>query len=64
MTNRNSGVVDFEGTTVSDGGENNVAVFAIDQATGEPTLIQRSEARAIHLRTGIKPSSAKALTTT
>ena len=57
VTNRNSGVVDFEGTKVSDGGENNVAVFAIDQATGEPTLIQHSEARAIHLRTfSIDPS--------
>jgi 6-phosphogluconolactonase len=57
VTNRNSGVVDFEGTKVSDGGDNNVAVFAIDQATGEPTLIQHSGARAIHLRTfSIDPS--------
>src|SRR4030095_2624940 len=57
VTNRNSGVVDFEGTKVSSGGENNVAVFAIDQATGEPTLLQHSEARTIHLRTfSIDPS--------
>jgi len=51
VTNRNSGVVDFAGTKVSNGGENNVAVFTIDQATGEPTLIQHSDARTIHLRT-------------
>jgi len=51
VTNRNSGVVDFEGKKVSNGGENNVAVFAIDQATGEPTLLQNSEAHTIHLRT-------------
>ena len=51
VTNRNSGTVDFEGKKVSNGGENNIAVFAIDQATGQPTLLQHSEARAIHLRT-------------
>jgi 6-phosphogluconolactonase len=51
VTNRNSGTVDFEGKKVSNGGENNIAVFAIDQATGEPTLLQHSEARTIHLRT-------------
>jgi 6-phosphogluconolactonase len=51
VTNRNSGTVDFEGTKVSNGGENNIAVFAIDQTTGEPTLLQHSEARTIHLRT-------------
>src|SRR5262245_19447102 len=57
VTNRNSGVVDFEGTKVSNGGENNVAVFAINQDTGEPTLIQHSEARTSDLRTfSIDPS--------
>jgi len=57
VTNRNSGVVDFKGTKVSNGGENNVAVFAINQHTGEPNLIQHSEAHAIHVRTfSIDPS--------
>lgn len=57
VTNRNSGAVDFAGKKVSNDGENNVAVFAIDQATGEPTLIQHSAARTIHLRTfSIDPS--------
>jgi hypothetical protein len=57
VTNRNSGVVDFGGTKVSNGGENNVAVFAINPTTGEPTLIQNSAAHTIHLRTfSIDPS--------
>jgi 6-phosphogluconolactonase len=51
LTNRNGGLVDFNGHKVSNGGENNVAVFAIDQATGEPTLVQTIEARGNHLRT-------------
>ncbi|MGE3537200.1 MAG: lactonase family protein [Candidatus Tectimicrobiota bacterium] len=51
VTNRNSGLVDFAGTQVSHGGENSIAVFAIDQSTGEPTLIQHSDAQALHLRT-------------
>ena len=39
------------------GGENSVAVFAIDQSTGEPTLIQNADGHANYLRTfGIDPS--------
>ena len=57
MTNRNSGTEEIGGRKVWKGGENNVAVFAIDQTTGEPTLIQNIEARTIHLRTfAIDPS--------
>jgi 6-phosphogluconolactonase len=32
------------------GGENNLAVFAIDPATGEPSLIQHADTRGIHCR--------------
>ncbi len=32
------------------GGENNLAVFSIDQASGEPTLIQNVDTRGIHCR--------------
>jgi 6-phosphogluconolactonase len=32
------------------GGENNLAVFAIDPATGEPSLIQHVDTRGIHCR--------------
>lgn len=57
MTNRNSGTEEIGGRKVFKGGENNVAVFSIDPATGEPTLVQNIEARTIHLRTfSIDPS--------
>ncbi|MFL5108562.1 MAG: lactonase family protein, partial [Xanthobacteraceae bacterium] len=57
LTNRNSRLVELEGKKVFGGGENNVAVFSIDSATGEPTLIQNIDARTNHLRTfAIDPS--------
>src|SRR6516162_6904417 len=57
LTNRNQGEVDFEGKKVFNGGENNVAVFAIDAQTGEPSLVQTVEGHGIHLRTfGIDPN--------
>jgi 6-phosphogluconolactonase (cycloisomerase 2 family) len=56
LTNRAFAVTDFEGKKVFAGGENSVAVFAIDQKTGEPTLIQNADGRANYLRTfGIDP---------
>lgn len=57
QANRNANVVDFRGQKVFGGGENNIAVWAIDQASGEPTLIQTIDGRGIQLRTfGIDPS--------
>ena len=57
VTNRASDLTSVDGETVVIDGENNVAVFAIDQATGEPTLIQNADGRAYELRTfGIEPS--------
>ena len=57
QTNRASSTVNFQGRRVFAGGENSVAVFAIDQQTGEPTLIQTIDGRGIQLRTfGIDPS--------
>lgn len=39
------------------GGEDNIAAFAIDDATGEPTLIQHADAHSLHARTfSIDPS--------
>ena len=56
LTNRAMWTTEFEGKQVFSGGENSVAVFAIDQTTGEPTLIQNAEAHANYLRTfGIDP---------
>jgi 6-phosphogluconolactonase len=57
LTNRAWWLTGFEGKQVFSGGENSVAVFAIDQTTGEPTLIQNAEAHANYLRTfGIDPA--------
>src|SRR5579864_9119522 len=51
LANRASGTTVFEGKPVFAGGENNIAVFAINQETGEPTLIQHADTRGIHVRT-------------
>jgi 6-phosphogluconolactonase (cycloisomerase 2 family) len=57
LTNRASATVELEGKRVFAGGENSIAVFSIDQATGEPTLIQNIDGRGIQLRTfAIDPS--------
>jgi 6-phosphogluconolactonase len=49
--NRASDPVDFEGKKVFPGGENSIAVFSVDQTTGEPTLIQNADTHGIHPRT-------------
>jgi hypothetical protein len=57
VTNRASSLTDFEGKKVFAGGENSVAVFAIDPASGEPRLIQNAEGHGTQLRTfGIDPT--------
>jgi 6-phosphogluconolactonase len=57
QTNRSSGLTEFDGKKVLAPGENSVAVWAIDQSTGEPTLIQNIDGRGVQLRTfGIDPS--------
>ena len=57
LTNRAWWLTEFEGRQVFSGGENSVAVFAIDQTTGEPTLIQNADGHANYLRTfGIDPA--------
>jgi 6-phosphogluconolactonase len=58
QANRASSTVDFEGKQVFAGGENSIAVFSIDQSTGEPTLIQNIDGHGIQLRTfAIDPSA-------
>ena len=49
--NRADTTTDFEGKKVFVGGENTLAVYAIDQSTGEPTPIQHIDTRGIHCRT-------------
>ena len=50
-SNRAQATVEFEGKQVFKGGENSIAVYSINQTTGEPTLIQNIETRGIHPRT-------------
>lgn len=49
--NRASGTVEYQGTRVAAGGENTIAVFAIDQTTGEPSLVQTIDTRGFQPRT-------------
>jgi 6-phosphogluconolactonase len=49
--NRASDTVEVDGKQVFPGGENSIAVFAIDPATDEPTLIQSADVHGIHPRT-------------
>jgi 6-phosphogluconolactonase (cycloisomerase 2 family) len=57
VSNRANATVDFKGKRVFRGGENNIAVFAIDPASGEPTLIQNADPQSFHIRTfSIDPS--------
>jgi 6-phosphogluconolactonase len=51
LANRASGTIEFEGKKVSAGGENTIAVFSVNQETGEPTLIQNADTHGIHPRT-------------
>src|SRR5499427_639420 len=45
--NRAQETVDFQGKKVFRGGENSIVVYAIDQSTFEPSVIQHVETRAI-----------------
>ena len=51
MANRADWTVDYNGKQVFGGGENSIAVYAIDQATGEPTLIEHADTHSKHVRT-------------
>ena len=49
--NRASGLIEAQGKKYVAGGENSIAVFAINQASGEPRLIQAIDTRGFHPRT-------------
>ncbi len=51
LANRADSTVDFDGRKVFGGGENSIAVFRIDAATGEPTLILTVATERFHPRT-------------
>jgi 6-phosphogluconolactonase (cycloisomerase 2 family) len=61
QANRASGTTDFEGKPVFAGGENSIAVYAINQKTGEPTLIQNMDTRGMEPRTFAIDTSGRIL---
>jgi 6-phosphogluconolactonase len=48
LANRSDYTVDYAGRKVSGGGENSIVSFALDAATGEPTLLQHTDSRCFH----------------
>lgn len=57
VSNRANSTVELNGRRVFRGGENNIAVFSIDPATGEPRLVQNADPQSYHVRTfSIDPS--------
>ena len=61
QTNRGSGTVERNGRRVSNGGQNSVAVWAINPGNGEPTLIQNAPAHGFELRTFVIDPSGQLL---
>lgn len=51
LANRAFDTVSIDGRDIFPGGENNIAVFALDPATGEPALIQNEDVRGVYPRT-------------
>jgi 6-phosphogluconolactonase (cycloisomerase 2 family) len=64
LGNRNGGVADYQGKKVALGGENSIAVFAIDQRTGEPALVQNIATHGFHPRTFSLDPSGRMLVVT
>ena len=61
VANRASSTSPFEGKPVFQGGENTISVYAIDQSSGEPTMIQSIDSRGYHVRTFAVDASARLL---
>ena len=51
VTNRADGTIKKDGKTIFAGGENNIAVFSLDEQTGEPTLVQHIDTEGVEART-------------
>ena len=64
LANRAFDTVKIDGRDVFPGGENNIAVFAIDQASGEPVPIQHEDVRGVYPRTFAIDPSARMLVAT
>jgi len=59
--NRASGTTEFQGTRIAAGGENTIAVFEIEQGTGEPRLVQTIDTRGFQPRTFALDASGRVL---
>jgi 6-phosphogluconolactonase len=64
LANRAFDTVKIDGQDVFPGGENNIAVFAVDQASGEPVLIQNEDVRGVYPRTFALDPGARMLVVT
>jgi 6-phosphogluconolactonase (cycloisomerase 2 family) len=63
VANRADGAVEREGRQVFAGGENSIAVYAINPDSGEPTLIQHADTQSFHVRTFACDPSGRILVT-
>ncbi len=61
QANRATGTTAFQGKNVLAGGENTIAVYAINQETGEPTMIQNIDTRGMRPRTFALDPDARVL---
>jgi 6-phosphogluconolactonase (cycloisomerase 2 family) len=59
--NRASASTEVDGRRVAVGGENTIAVFSINQETGEPTMIQTLDTQGYHPRTFALDDSGRVL---
>ncbi|HEY4253713.1 MAG TPA: beta-propeller fold lactonase family protein [Roseomonas sp.] len=62
LGNRNDAMGDWQGERVAlEGGENTLVVYALDPATGRPSLVQRIDSHGFHPRTFSLDPSARML---
>ena len=63
VANRADASVEVRGQKIFSGGENNIAVYAIDQESGAPRLVQHADTHSFHVRTFACDPSGRLLIT-
>jgi 6-phosphogluconolactonase len=61
QANRASGTTEYEGKRVFAGGENAIAVYSVNEKTGEPSLIQNADTHGMEPRTFALDASGRVL---
>lgn len=61
LANRSDAMGEYQGQTIALDGENSIAVFELDPATGRPALVQSVDTRGFHPRTFSLDPSARML---